>query len=317
MKPASHNSETVCITSRRRGVSDSSLPAGLGTDAEARAAETLRSSHKLIELGRLSASIAHEINNPLSSITNLLFLLRQEEGLSPLAAGYLDLIESEMDRVIAISKQTLSFSRESNKPDHVSLVELVEEVLFLYRHRVEQKHLEVRRGYAAAEAVWGYPGELRQVLSNLIINAVDASLPGGHLQLRVRKATNGRGDSGVRVTVADTGSGIPPEVLRRLGEPFFTTKGQQGTGLGLWVIRAIVERHGGELRLRSRWGGRRHGTVFSLFLPLAAPVGGASSGPVLVSAASKSRSLTEISRAPRELQPRLDSQAELRKGTGD
>jgi signal transduction histidine kinase len=297
MKPASHNSETVCITNRRKGGAGTPLPGGLGADAEARATETLRASHKLIELGRLSASIAHEINNPLSSITNLLFLLRQEPELSLRAKGYLDLIESEMDRVIAISKQTLSFSRESSTPDHVSLVDLVEEVLFLYRHRVEQKHLEVRREYLPVEAVWGYPGELRQVLSNLIVNAIDASRQGGRLQIRVRKAANGCGDTGVRVTVADTGAGIPPEVMRRLGEPFFTTKGQQGTGLGLWVTRAIVEHHGGELRLRSRWGGRRHGTVFSLFLPLAALVGGASSGPVLVSSASKSRSLTEISHA--------------------
>jgi two-component system NtrC family sensor kinase len=319
MKPASHNSETVCMTNRRQGRTGLPLTGGLAQDlssnpapdAESRATETLRASHKLIELGRLSASIAHEINNPLSSITNLLFLLRQEPELSPLAKGYLDLIDSEMDRVIAISKQTLNFSRESSEPDHVQLVELVEEVLFLYRHRMEQKHLELRREYTPAEAVWGNPGELRQVLSNLIVNAIDANRQRGRLQLRVRKATNGRGDPGVRVTVADTGAGIPPEVLRRLGEPFFTTKGQQGTGLGLWVTRAIVERHGGELRLRSRWGGRRHGTVFSLFLPLAAPVGGASQGPMLVSAASRSRSLTDISRAPRDAQP------EARRAAGD
>jgi signal transduction histidine kinase len=311
MKLTGHNSETVRLTSRRQGGAGSPLSGGLAADAESHATEMLRASHKMIELGRLSASIAHEINNPLSSITNLLFLLRQEPGLSPSAKEYLDLIESELDRVIAISKQTLSFSRESNNPDHVQLTELLEEVLFLYRHCMEQKHLEVQREYTTEEAIWGYPGELRQVLSNLIVNAIDASRPRGRLQLRVRKATNGGGDPGVRVTVADTGSGIPPEVLRRLGEPFFTTKGLQGTGLGLWVTRSIVEHHGGELRVRSRWGGRRHGTVFSLFLPLAAPVGGASSGPMLVSAPSRSRSLTDISRA------RHDSQPESRRAAGD
>ncbi len=307
MKPMGHNSETVCITNRRkRSAAGSPLPGAvaLSPDAESRAMETLRTSHKLIELGRLSASIAHEINNPLSSISNLLYLLRQEPGVPSGALAYLDLIEREMDRVIAISKQTLSFSREANEPDHVQLAGLIDEVLFLYRHRIQEKHLKVRRSYAPAQAIWGFPGELRQVFSNLIINAIDASAPGGTLQVRVRMATSAQGDPGVRVTVADTGAGIPPEVLRRLGEPFFTTKGQQGTGLGLWVTGSIVERHGGELRLRSRWGGRRHGTVFSLFLPLTAPVAGAA-GPVLVSAASRSRSLTAH---PRPSPDRLPTQ---------
>jgi signal transduction histidine kinase len=132
-----------------------------------------------------------------------------------------------------------------------------------------EKNLRVERQYDCPEEALVYPGEMRQVLSNLVTNAVEASLPNGHLRVRVRctRSWNDPGVRGIRVSVGDNGSGIPLEVQRRLGEPFFTTKGQRGTGLGLWVTRAIVKRYGGELQLRSSVDSRRHGTVFSIFLP--------------------------------------------------
>lgn len=241
-----------------------------GNHTAARALETLRDNQKLIEVGRLASSIAHEINNPLESITNLLYLARQEPGLPPIAAEYLEMAEHEMDRVVTISKQTLNFSRETSQPVNVALSELLDEVLVLYRRRLNEKHIQVERRYSPAKPALIFPGEMRQVFSNLITNAIEACGTNGIISLRVRMASpmEEGGEPGVRVTIADNGGGIPPQIRHRLGEPFFTTKGQRGTGLGLWVTRSIVQRYGGRLRLRSTQHAKYHGTVFSLFLPL-------------------------------------------------
>jgi signal transduction histidine kinase len=234
-----------------------------------RTAVTLRENQKLITIGRLAASIAHEINNPLESVTNLLFLLGEEQGLSQSAHSYLTLARRELDRVAQISRQTLNFSRETPGPVHAHIQELLEEVLSLYGRRIMEKNLRVQRQYDCAEEAVVYPGEMRQVLSNLITNAVEASSRKGLLRIRVRctRSWSDPGVRGVRVSIGDTGSGIAPDVQRRLGEPFFTTKGQRGTGLGLWVTRSIIQRYGGEIQLRSSVDPRRHGTVFSIFLP--------------------------------------------------
>ncbi len=234
-----------------------------------RTAVMLRENQKLITIGRLAASIAHEINNPLESIANLLFLLGQEKNQPPAVAGYLSLAQHELDRVAQISRQTLSFSRETTSPVRARVDELLEEVLTLYRRHILEKDLRVERRYDCPEEALVYPGELRQVLSNLVTNAIEASLPHGHLQLRLRPARSWSdpGVRGLRLSVGDNGSGIPPDVQRRLGEPFFTTKGQRGTGLGLWVTRSILQRYGGEMQLRSSVHPARHGTVFSIFLP--------------------------------------------------
>ena len=234
-----------------------------------RTAVTLRENQKLITIGRLAASIAHEINNPLESVTNLLYLLGEEQGLSQSAHGYLSLARRELDRVAQISRQTLNFSRETAAPVSAHIQELLEEVLSLYSRRMMEKNLRVQRQYDCAEEAVVYPGEMRQVLSNLITNAVEASSRNGLLRIRVRctRSWSDHGVRGVRVSIGDTGSGIAPEVQRRLGEPFFTTKGQRGTGLGLWVTRSIIQRYGGEIQLRSSIDPKRHGTVFSIFLP--------------------------------------------------
>jgi two-component system NtrC family sensor kinase len=234
-----------------------------------RSADMLRENQKLITIGRLAASIAHEINNPLESVMNLLFLLGEEKSLPPTVMSYLALAQRELDRVAQISRQTLKFSRETTGPVPVRIEELLEEVLSLYGRRMMEKNLRVERQYDCGEEAIVYPGEMRQVLSNLVTNAIEASSLRGRLRLRVR-CTRSWSDPqvrGIRVSVADTGSGITPEVQRRLGEPFFTTKGQRGTGLGLWVTRSIIQRYGGEMQLRSSVHPDRHGTVFTIFLP--------------------------------------------------
>lgn len=234
-----------------------------------RTAATLRENQKLITLGRLAASITHEINNPLESMTNLLFLLGEEQDLSQTSRGYLAMAQRELERVGQIARQTLNFSRETSGPVRVHIDSLLEEVLSLYGRRIMEKNLRVERQYDCSDQAVVYPGEMRQVLSNLVTNAIEASSAHGRLRLRVRRTRSWSdpGVRGIRISVADTGSGIPAEVQRRLGEPFFTTKGQRGTGLGLWVTRSIMQRYGGEMQLRSSVDPKRHGTVFSLFLP--------------------------------------------------
>lgn len=234
-----------------------------------RAASALRENQKLITLGRLAASIAHEINNPLEAVTNLLYLLGQEQGLPESARSYLGLAQRELGRVGQISRQTLNFSREAASPVGTRIDHVLDDVLSLYSRRIAEKDIRVEREYSCQDQAVVYPGEMRQVFSNLIVNAVDASSPRGSLRIRIRSAQSWTdpGARGIRVTVADNGSGIDPVIQRRLGEPFFTTKGHRGTGLGLWVTRSIILRYGGEIHLRSSVAPSHHGTVFSVFLP--------------------------------------------------
>lgn len=231
-------------------------------------AEVLRENQKLITLGRLAASIAHEINNPLESITNLLYLI--EQGNPEESREYLKLAQRELSRVVQISKQTLTFSRETRAPVSVQLSELIEEVLGLHSRRIGDKNLRVVRQYETYEPITVLPGEMRQVLSNLISNAIEATSLRGRIVIRIRAARrwNNRNARGLRLSIGDNGTGMPEEVRSRLGMPFFTTKGQSGTGLGLWVTQSIVSKNGGTLQVRSSVEPTRHGTVFSLFLPL-------------------------------------------------
>lgn len=230
-------------------------------------AEVLRDNQKLITLGRLAASIAHEINNPLESITNLLYLMEQEEGGKN--AEYLKLAQRELNRVVQITRQTLTFSRETLAPVCVHLAELIEEVLGLHGRRISNKNLRVVRQFEAYEAVTVLPGEMRQVFSNLISNAIEATAPRGRIVIRISASRrwSSPNSRGLRLSIGDNGTGIPEDVRSHLGQPFFTTKGQSGTGLGLWVTQSILHRYGGYLQLRSSTSSARHGTVFSLFLP--------------------------------------------------
>lgn len=231
-------------------------------------AEVLRENQKLITLGRIAASIAHEINNPLESITNLLYLMEQD--VSAKNGEYLKLAQRELSRVVQISKQTLTFSRETRAPLRVQIAELIEEVLGLHARRIGDKSLRVVRQYETYESITVFPGEMRQVLSNLISNAIEATPNRGRIVIRIRHAHqwSGQATRGLRLSIGDNGAGIPAETRAHLGEPFFTTKGQSGTGLGLWVTRSILGRYGGSLRVRSSVGPERHGSVFTVFLPL-------------------------------------------------
>ncbi|HEX4650257.1 MAG TPA: ATP-binding protein [Granulicella sp.] len=229
-----------------------------------RSEEVLRRTEKLAVAGRLAASIAHEINNPLEAVTNCLFLVGQTE-LPREARGYLDLAQSELDRVSQITVQTLRFYRQSTRPAETNVHDLIATVLALLEQRLSRHAVEVVQQFRDTPHVVVRDGEIRQVLANLLGNAIDALAEGGRIVLRTACGHAWQsGSSGIRITVADSGTGMDAETQARIFEPFFSTKGITGTGLGLWVSREIVEKHQGYLRVRSRLG---VGTVFSLFIP--------------------------------------------------
>jgi len=247
----------------------------LGVDVtESKRAElALMQTEKLAAVGRLASSIAHEINNPLESVTNLLYLAR-ESVVNPQTREYLDIADRELRRVSVIANQTLRFHKQSSKPHVVTCEELIESALSVYQGRLANSRVTVERRKRAGCPVMCFEGEIRQVLSNLIVNAIDAMQPaGGRLLIHSREGTDWKtGRKGLVITVADTGSGMPPETRKKIFEPFFTTKEIGGTGLGLWVSHEIVERHGGTLTVRSSQNKNHHGTVFALFLPFDAVI---------------------------------------------
>ena len=227
--------------------------------------EAIRRSEKLATAGRLAASIAHEINNPLEAVINLLYLARHD---SSNAHQYLTMAEEEVGRIARLAQQTLGFVRDTSSPGWMDPAVIMDEILQLYSRKLEGRRIRVTRRYRNSGQLSGYSGELRQLLANLLVNAVDAMEDGGSLQVRVaasRQWSDGR--EGIRITVADNGSGIPRKNLQRIFEPFYTTKKDTGTGLGLWVSRGIVQKHGGSIRVRSRAEGPATGTVFSVFMP--------------------------------------------------
>jgi PAS domain S-box-containing protein len=232
------------------------------------AQEALIRSEKLASMGRMAATIAHEINNPLAAITNLLYLVAADPALSPQTRAHLKLAEGELNRAAHITKQTLGFYREYRTACEVSVPELVDEVLTLYATKLEAKKTKVVKSCCKATGnLAAVAGEIRQVISNLLSNSIDAMEPGGTLQVRVGPAAlrrTGKSKPAVRITIADTGTGISPEHRARIFEPFFTTKQTLGTGLGLWVTREIVYRHGGLIQVHSQEG---KGTTFSVVLP--------------------------------------------------
>lgn len=233
--------------------------------AQRQSEEAVRRSEKLATAGRLAASIAHEINNPLEAVLNLLYLARHD---SPSADQYLNMAEQEIGRIARLAQQTLGFVRDTASPGWMDPAMILDEMLELYSRKLQAKKIHVSRRYRDTTQISGYSGELRQLLANLLVNAVDAMPEGGRLQVRVAACHQWREQKeGIRITVADNGSGIPRESQERIFEPFYTTKKDTGTGLGLWVSRSIVEKHGGTIRVRSRAEGAKTGTVFSVFLP--------------------------------------------------
>jgi PAS domain S-box-containing protein len=245
-----------------------------------RSEEALRKTEKLAATGRLAASIAHEINNPLEAITNLLFLLRNYCQLEDPALNYVAMAEHEAKRISEITQQTLRFYRQSTLPTRANMGDLLDSVLGLYHGRLNTLNINVEKDYDPEMDLFCFSGELRQVFANLVGNAIDASPGGARLLVRARRSHNWKDPSqaGVRFVVADTGTGMEPAVRERVFEAFFTTKEVTGTGLGLWVSHEIIVKHRGLVHLRSRPAqqGQASGTVFQIFIPddpaLGAPV---------------------------------------------
>ena len=241
--------------------------AWLEITAQKRAEQALIQSEKIAAVGRLASSIAHEINNPLESITNLLYIARNSQDKAEIHQ-YLELADRELRRISLIASQTLRFYRQSTRPQAILCKALVESVLGLYQGRLVNSGVTVETDRWIAKPVQCFEGEIRQVLNNLVGNALDAMPHGGRLIVRSRAATDWKtGRNGLALTFADTGSGIAPSAQSKVFEPFFTTKGLNGTGLGLWISKEIVDKHQGRLKLRSSQKPGQSGTVFSLFLP--------------------------------------------------
>jgi len=238
-----------------------------------KAEAALIQSEKLAAVGRLASSISHEINNPLEAITNLLYLIALSNDLPDGVRNYVQIAQSELSRVCQIATQTLRFHRQAVRATHVSAADLVDAVLNLYHGRLANSGIHVEACYSTTATVLCFENDIRQVLNNLIANAIDAMRQGGgRLLVRAHNAMDYSarypyGRPGIRITIADTGHGMSPIVQSRVFEPFYTTKDLNGTGLGLWISAGIVDRHHGRLTFRSSEHPERRGTIFSLFLP--------------------------------------------------
>jgi PAS domain S-box-containing protein len=225
-------------------------------------------AEKLATAGRMAASIAHEINNPLEAVTNFIFLAQTSPGVPESVLRHLELADRELTRVAHIARQTLGFYRSTSASRWMPVAELVRDALMIYERRLRNKELSVEVAIDPELKVYGKDGELRQALLNLTANAIDACHSGGRIWIRAqrnRNWTNGA-EQGIRFTLADNGTGMAPDVKSRVFAPFFTTKADVGTGIGLWVTKCLVEQRGGYVRFRSRQGDPS-GTVMSFFLP--------------------------------------------------
>jgi signal transduction histidine kinase len=239
---------------------------------EARKTEqALRRSEQLSAAGRLAASIAHEINNPLEAVTNLLYLAKMDETVRDSTKALLDRADQELQRLSHIAARSLKFYRQRTRPTFTNLEELVDSVLFFHEGVIGARAIDLERRYRPAREVFCRAGEIQQVITNLIGNALDALSRHGRLIVSVRPATDRNSREGVAVTVADNGCGIDPAISDHLFQPFVTTKAEAGTGLGLWISKGILEKHQAQIAIRSKAG---RGTVFRLFLPLDTKVNG-------------------------------------------
>jgi PAS domain S-box-containing protein len=233
-----------------------------------KAEEALRESEKLAAMGRVAGIIAHEINNPLAAITNIFYLLRNHPSLDEDAKRFAEAAEQELIRVSHITRQTLSFYRESKQPTPIRVHELLDDVAELQNRAFQINKIQLQKKYSTASNITGFPVELRQVFMNLIANAVQAMPQGGTLRLHVREATDWlTQQSGPSISVVDTGMGIRPEDAQRLFEPFFSTKAAKGTGLGLWISKGILQKYNGRISYRSFRGKVGCITCFCVFIP--------------------------------------------------
>ena len=227
-------------------------------------------SEKLAASGRLAAALAHEINNPLQAITNLMALLGQSQEMVPQDREYATMAAMELRRVIHLVQQSLGFYRADGLPSRVDVKDVVESVFTLYAGQMSKKRIDLKKEFRFEGTLQSYPADIRQVLSTILMNAMEACSNGGRIALRTSRSNDWRNNhdtKGVRITLADNGSGIDAANVARIFEPFFTTKGEKGTGLGLWVARGIIDRIGGSIHVRSKTTPGQSGTCFSIFLP--------------------------------------------------
>jgi signal transduction histidine kinase len=236
-------------------------------EARDRANQALIHSEKLALVGRLAATISHEINNPLEAVTNLLYLIEHSQT-DAVTRRYVKMALEELDRVSRIVTQTLRFNRRSDAPSWERVSQILDSALAIYDGRLHNSGISLRREYADADRLYCFSSELRQVFANLISNALDAMGPGGELIIRTRPQAHFRtGEAGLRISIADTGHGMDERMRRKLFEPFASNKGDKGTGLGLWVSREILNKHHASIRVRSRQKPGGSGSVFSIWVP--------------------------------------------------
>jgi PAS domain S-box-containing protein len=230
----------------------------------------IQKTEKLAVVGRLASSISHEINNPLESVVNLLYLIENSVNASAETTHYAALATSELSRVSHIVTQTLKFHRQSTSAAECRMSEILESVVSLFHGRIATRNIQLHRSYADDDKVVCFAGDMRQVFANLIGNALDATNINGRIWLRTHPSRDWRtGRTGLRILVIDDGCGMSEATRDNLFEPFFTTKPTTGTGLGLWVSEEIVRNHQGTITVRSSEEPGRSGTIFSVFLPVA------------------------------------------------
>jgi PAS domain S-box-containing protein len=236
--------------------------------AQKKAEHALRTAERLASVGRLAATVAHEINNPLEAVTNLLYLAKERTDRHDVRK-FLVQAEEELDRVSHVTKQTLGFYRDTKNPSAVRIGALVTPLIAALKPRSRNKGVEICLEIKEDPEIYAVAGDIRQLIANLLSNSIDAVQTGGHIRIRVSGGRAHRDGPlfGGRITIADSGRGIPAEVRQRLFEPFFTTKEDVGTGLGLWVCKGIVDKHHGSIRVKSSTDVGRSWTVFSVFLP--------------------------------------------------
>lgn len=229
--------------------------------------QALRTTERLASVGRMAATVAHEINNPLEAVTNLVYLAKSSATLTD-AQVFLNAVEEELNRISQITKQTLGFYRETVAPSAMKVGEMLNPLISMLGRRARNNGIEIRPEIRRDPEIYAVAGEIRQLIANLLSNSIDAVDSGGLIRIRIgANGLNGQHASGIRITIADSGRGIPPFARSKLFEPFFTTKKDVGTGLGLWVCTNIVHRHHGSIRVKSSASPGRSWTVFSVFLP--------------------------------------------------